>query len=218
MARNMTRNSVTRCLAILVFLAVVTGSGLAQSWDVAAAFKEGWPSKGNPYGVWSYGYSAGFTAPVTLYDRAEQNGVNGPNAQFWFSSAIDLANSPAAEFNNGPDYEEGSVRLAANEFALVTGDGGQYSDVVFTAPIDGKYLLQGSFLGHQDSIGAVVGVVANGKVLFSSKIKSNGQVVPFEKVALLKAGSTVVFSAGPGSAPKGGLQNTGLTAGFRLVN
>jgi len=66
---------------------------LAQSWDVAAAFEDGWTTKSNPYGMWSYGYSSGFTAPVTLYDRAEQNGVNGPNAQFWFSSAVDLANS-----------------------------------------------------------------------------------------------------------------------------
>jgi hypothetical protein len=214
----MNLNSVSRHLAVLFFLASVTGSCWAQSWDVAAAFKEGWPSKGNPYGVWSYGYSSGFTAPVTLYDRAEQNGVNGPNAQFWFSSAVDLANSPSVEFNNGPAYDEGNIHLAANEFALVTGDGGQYSDVVFTAPIDGKYLVEGSFFGHQDSIGAVVGVVANGKVLFSSSIKSKGQVVPFEKVTLLRAGSTVVFSAGPGAAPGGRLQNTGLAAGFRLVN
>ncbi len=214
----MTLKSVSRYLAILSFLAVVTASCWAQSWDVAAAFKEGWPTKSNPYGVWSYGYSTGFTAPVTLYDRSEQNGVNGPNAQFWFSSAVDLANSPSAEFNNGPAYDEGNIHLAANEFALVTGDGRQYSDVVFTAPIDGKYLVEGSFLGHEDSVGAVVGVVANGKVLFSTSIKSNGQVVPFEKIALLKAGSTVVFSVGPGPAPAGGLQNTGLAAGFRLVN
>ena len=211
-------SSVSRYLAIVSFLAAVTAGCWGQSWDVAAAFKEGWPTKSNPYGVWSYGYSAGFTAPVTLYDRAEQNGVNGPNAQFWFSSAVDLANSPSAEFNNGQAYDEGHIHLSPNEFALVTGDGGQYSDVIFTAPIDGKYLVEGSFLGHQDSVGAVVGVVANGKVLFRSSIKSNGQVVPFEKVALLKAGGTVVFSVGPGSAPGGGRQNTGLTAGFRLVN
>ena len=211
-------NSVSRYLAILSFFAALAASCWAQSWDVAAAFKEGWPTKSNPYGVWSYGYSAGFTAPVTLYDRAEQNGVNGPNTQFWFSSAVDLANAPAAEFNNGQAYDDGNVHLSSNEFALVSGDGGQYSDVIFTTPIDGKCLLQGSFLVHQDSVGAVVGVVANGKVLFRSSIKSNGQVVAFEKAALLKAGSAVVFSVGPGSSPGGGRQNTGLTAGFRLVN
>jgi hypothetical protein len=105
-------NSVSRYLAILSFLAAVTASCWAQSWDVAAAFKEGWPSKSNSYGVWSYGYSSGFTAPVTLYDRAEQNGVNGPNAQFWFSSAVDIANSPSAEFNNGPAYDEGNIHLS----------------------------------------------------------------------------------------------------------
>jgi|SRR5208283_2555020 len=214
----MTLKSVTRYLAILSFLAAVTSGCWAQSWDVAAAFKEGWPSKSNPFGVWSYGYSAGFTAPVTLYDRAERNGVNGPNAQFWFSSAVDLANSPSAEFNNGPAYDEGNLHLSANEFTLVTGDGGQHSNVIFTAPIDGKYLVEGSFVGHQDSVGAVVGVVANGKVLFSSSITSDGQVVPFKRTAVLKAGTTVVFSVGSGPAPSGGLQHTGVAAGFRLVN
>lgn len=213
----MTLNSVSRYLAILSFLAAVTSGGWAQSWDVAAAFKEGWPSKSNPYGVWSYGYSSGFTAPVTLYDRAEQNGVNGSNAQFWFSSAVDIANSPSAEFNNGPAYDEGNIHLSANEFVLVTGNDEHYSDAVFTAPIDGKYLVEGVFLGHQDGIATVVGVVANGKVLFSSGISSKGQIVPFKKTALLKAGNTVVFSVGPGPTPGGGLQNTGLAAGFRLI-
>jgi hypothetical protein len=100
---------------------------------------------------------------------------------------------------------------------LVTGNNEHCSDVVFTAPIDGKYLVEGVFLGHQDGIGTVVGVVANGKVVFNSSITSKGQIVPFKKTALLRAGSTVVFSVGPGPAP-GGLQNTGLAAGFRLVN
>jgi len=213
----MTLKSVTRYLAIFSLLAAVTSGCWAQSWDVAAAFKEGWPSKSNPYGVWSYGYSAGFTAPVTLYDRAEQNGVNGPNAQFWFSSSVDLANSPSAEFNNGPAYDNGNLHLSANEFVLVTGDGGQYSDVIFTAPIDGKYSLEGFFRGHHDGIGAVGGVVANGKVLFSCSITSEGQLMPFKRIAVLKAGTAVVFSVGPGPAPSGGLQHTGVAAGFRLV-
>jgi hypothetical protein len=201
----MTLNSISRYSAILLFLAAVTCSCWAQSWDVAAAFEDGWTTKSNPYGMWSYGYSSGFTAPVTLYDRAEQNGVNGPNAQFWFSSAVDLA------------YNEGNTHLLPNEFALVTGDGGQYSDVVFTAPIDGKYSLEGCFRGDQDGNSTVIGVVANGKVLFHSSITSKGQVVPFQRTAVLKAGSPVVFSVGSGPASGGGLQNTGLAVGFRLV-
>ncbi|MGA9527937.1 MAG: hypothetical protein WBS24_07475 [Terriglobales bacterium] len=190
---------------------------MAQSWDVAASFEDGWTTKSNPYGMWSYGYSSGFTAPVTLYDRAEQNGVNGPNTQFWLSSAVDLANSPSAAYNNGPDFDEGSTHLSAKEFALVTGDGGQYSDVVFTAPIDGNYFLQGSFRGSQDDIGVVVGVAAKGKVIFHSSIASKNQVVPFQKTIPLKAGQAIVFSVGPGSARSGGLQNTCLSAGFRLA-
>lgn len=213
----MTLNSVSRYVAILLFLAAVIGSCWAQSWDVAAAFEDGWTTKSNPYGMWSYGYSSSFTAPVTLYDRAEQNGVNGSTSQFWLSSAVDIANAPSAEFNNGSAYDESNTHLLANEFLLVTGTGGEYSDVVFTAPIDGKYLVQGSFRGTEDDLGVVVGVVANGKVLFHSTVASKNQVLPFQRTMTLKAGSPVVFSVGPGATPSGGLQNTGLAAGFRLV-
>jgi hypothetical protein len=67
--------------------------------------------------------------------------------------------------------------------------------------------LNGSFLGSQHNIGSVVGVAANGGVLFSSTVTSEGQTVPFNATVALTAGSTVVFSAGPG----GGNQNTGLS-------
>jgi len=206
-------NWVSRCSAILFFLAIATNSCWANSYDVAATFEQGWTTPSNPNGVWSYGYSSGFTSPITLYDQTVQNGVNGPNAQYWLSPAVDVGTSPAAEFNHGPAFNDGNVNFLPNEFVLVAGIGGQYSDLVFTAPANGTYSIVSSFRGAQYGIGTVVGVVANGSVLFSSSVTSVGQLVPFNTTVSLNAGNTLVFSVGPG----GGLQNTGLSATITTI-
>ncbi|MGA3078883.1 MAG: IPT/TIG domain-containing protein, partial [Bryobacteraceae bacterium] len=211
-------SSFSRRSAILAYVAIATTVCSAQTYDVAAAFEQGWTSKSNPNGVWSYGYSSGFTNPVTLYSQTAQNGVNGPNAQYWVSPSVDIGTSPAAEFNNGPAYNDGNIDFLANEFVLVAGIGGQYSDLVFTVPADGSYSIVATFRGAQNSIGTVVGVVANGSVVFSSSVTSEGQLVPFSAQAQLQGGDTIVFSVGPG----GGSQNTGLavtiTAGSGSLN
>jgi hypothetical protein len=178
------------------------------TYDAAADFEAGWTAKTNPNGVWSYGYSSGFGAPLTLYTQTVQNGINGPNAQYWLSPSVNIGDSPSAEFNNGPAFDDGNVNFLANQFILVAGIGGQYSDLVFTAPTSGMYSIASSFRGNQHGIGTVVGVLGNGTVLFSSSVTSVGQLVPFTSVLSLNAGDTVVFSVGPG----GGLQNTGLAA------
>jgi hypothetical protein len=205
-------NWVFRCSAMLFFLAMATNSW-ANSYDAATAFEQGWVTHSNPNGVWSYGYSSGFANPVTLYDQTAQPGVNGPNAQYWLSSSVNIGDSPSAEFNHGPAFNDGNVSFLANELVLVAGIGGQYSDLVFTAPANGTYSIVGSFRGAQYGIGTLVGVVANGSVLFSSSVTSVGQTVPFDTEVMLGAGNTVVFSVGPG----GGLQNTGLSATVTTV-
>ena len=180
---------------------------VAQTFSPAASFKDGWNSQSNPNGVWSYGYSSGFTNPITLYDKAVRNGINGPNAQYWISSSENKGTSPSAEYNNGPPNNDGNIAFLANEFLLVAGIRGQYSNLIFTAPTDGEYSIVGNFRGAQYAIGTVVGVVANKKVLFSSRVTSVDQLAPFDFTLNLQAGNTVVFSVGPG----GGAQNTGLS-------
>jgi hypothetical protein len=181
---------------------------VAETYNPASSFEKGWATHKNPNGVWSYGYSSGFTNPITPYDKSVQTGVNGPNAQYWLSSSADVGTSPAAQYNHGPAYNDGNVDFLASEFLLVSGIGGQYSDLIFTAPVDGEYSIAGNFRGAQYGIGTVVGIVANGKVVFSSSVTSVGQLLPFKMTLSLQAGSTVIFSAGPGS----GTQNTGLSA------
>ncbi|MFZ1008929.1 MAG: choice-of-anchor tandem repeat GloVer-containing protein, partial [Candidatus Sulfotelmatobacter sp.] len=201
--------SASRCSTMLFLFAITTSSCWAQTYDAASAFERGFTTQSNPNGVWSYGYSSGFTGTVSPYDQTAQPGINGPNAQYWLSSSVNIGESPSAEYNNGPPYDDGNVDFLANEFILVSGIGGQYSDLVFTAPSDGLYSVVTSFRGDQYGIGTVVAVVLNGNVVFSSSVTSEGQTVPFQTIVELTAGDTVVFSVGP---IPGGLQNTGLSA------
>jgi hypothetical protein len=79
----------------------------------------------------------------------------------------------------------------ANQIVLVPN--GLNSDVVFTAPAAGTYSVTGSFRGDIGPVAAVAGVVANGNLLLSAGITSDGQTVPFTYTVSLSAGSTVVF-------------------------
>jgi hypothetical protein len=158
--------------------------------------------------VWSYGFSSEFTAPITLYTLTRQDGINGPNAQYWLSPTNNAGDSPAAEYNNGPAYADGNIDFLANEFVLVASSRGEYSDLIFTAPADGLYSLTSTFRGDQHGVGTLAGVILNGNVLFSGTVTALGQLVPFSDDLNLAAGDTLVFSVGPG----GGDQNTGLDA------
>src|SRR4029077_16572551 len=99
-------------LAVVVCFAALARPACAASpntYDAASSFEQGWASQSNPNGVWSYGYSSGFTNPVTLYTQTAQGPLNGPNAQYWLSPSVDINESPAAEFNHGPPYANGNV-------------------------------------------------------------------------------------------------------------
>lgn len=179
---------------------------VAQTYDPSLSFEKGWGARLNPNGVWSYGYTSSAAGQVTLYDKTLQNGINGPNSQYWVSSAVNKGTSPAAEFNNGPRSNDGNIDFLAGEFLLVAGIAGQYSDLVFTAPADSDYSISGSFRGAQYGVGTVAGITANGNLVFRSPVGSVNQPVPFHSALKLRAGNTVVFSVGPGT----GAQNTGL--------
>ena len=199
----------TVCLLLLI----ATTFCRADTWDAASSFEQGFVNQSNPNGVWSYGWSSNFTTPITLYDQTAQGIYNGPNAQFWLSSTHDIGGSPAAEYNDGPAFDNGNVDFLQDEFLLVAGIGGEYSDLVFTAPATGTYSLASSFRGAQYGIGVVVGVVVNGNVVFNSTVTSVNEVVPFNTDLTLSAGDTVVLSVGPGN----GTQNTGVAATFTSV-
>jgi hypothetical protein len=194
-------------LGSVLFLAVAAPATADTVFNPATSFEQGFITQSNPNGVWSYGYSSGFMAPITLYTQTVQPTFDGPTTQAWLSPSVNIGDSPSAVFNDGPGFDDGNVRLSANEFLLVSGIGGEFSDLVFTAPAAGKYSIDSSFIGSQHGIGTVVGVLENGSFLFQSSVTNVGQVVPFDTTLTLAAGQTLVFSVGPG----GGLQNTGLS-------
>lgn len=200
--------------AILAVGSIATYNAFAvQSYDAAAAFEQGFIAQQNPNGVWSYGFSSGFAAPITLYTSTAQPGTNGPNAQYWYHPSNNIGWSPTMEFNNGSAYADGNIDFLANELVAVAGIGGEYSNLVFTAPSTGSYSVASSFRGAQNGIGTVVGVVVNGSTVFNSSVTALGQSVPYNFTVGLAAGNTIVFSVGPG----GGLQNTGLAATISAV-
>jgi hypothetical protein len=183
----------------------VASAQSGTTYDATAAFEQGWTSHSNPNGVWSYGYSSGFTSPITLYSTT-QLGLG--STQLWVSPAVENGGSPNAALNDGPAFNNGNLDLLADQFVLTSGIGGQYSDLVFTAPTAGTYSVASTFRGDQYCIGVVIGVVLNGNVIFNSSITADGQTVPFNTTVTLQVGNTIVFSVGPG----GGCQNTGLSA------
>jgi hypothetical protein len=197
--------AISRISAVLTFVAFAT-CGWTASYNPATAFEAGFTSSTNPNGVWSYGYSSGFTSSVTLFTNTVQGGFDSSNEQLWLTQSINVGDSPAVEYNNGAAFNDGNVAAAANQLLLVAGIKGQYADLIFTAPAAGTYSLVGSFTGDQVKIGDFVGIVSNGAVVFNSTVTSEGQIVAFNDSVTLAAGNTVVFSVGP----DGGLQNVGL--------
>jgi len=180
---------------------------VTETYDPARSFESGWLTRRNPNGLWSYGYSSGVAKPVIVYDRTVRNGVNGPDIKYWLSSSVNDGTSPSAEYNGGSASDDGNINLLANEFLLVAGIGGQYSNLIFRAPVDAQYSVTGTFRGAQYGVGTVAAIVVDGERVFSSSVTSVGQRAPFSFTPHLHVGSTIVFSVGPGS----GFQNTGLS-------
>jgi hypothetical protein len=118
---------------------------------------------------------------------------------------VNVGTLPVAQYNNGPSYNDGNIDFLAGEFLLVAGILGQYSDLIFAAPASGEYSVAGKFRGAQYGVGTVVGVVANGTVVFHSSVNSVGQTVPFRLTMNLQSGNKLVFSVGP----VGGIKNIG---------
>ena len=197
--------TISRFLAVLTLVAFAT-CGWSAVYNPATAFEAGFAADMNPNGVWSYGYSLGFTSSITLFTNTVQGGFDSSNEQLWLTQSINVGDSPSVVYNNGPAFNDGNVAAAANQILLVAGIQGQYADLIFTAPGAGTYSLVGSFTGDQVNIGDFVGIVSNGSVVFNSTVTSEGQIVAFTDNLTLAAGNTVAFSVGP----DGGLQNVGL--------
>jgi len=123
------------------------------------------------------------------------------------------AHPPPLKYNDGPAYDDANVDFLADQMVLVSGIGGEASNLIFTAPQTGLYALTTSFRGDQYGIGVAVDVEANGSSLFESTVSGEGVVVTDSTAINLTAGQEVVW----GIEPDGGLQNTGISADMTLL-
>ncbi len=158
--------TISRFSAVLTFVAFAT-YGWAASYNPATAFEAGFTADTNPNGVWSYGYSSGITNPVTLFTNTVQGGLDSSNEQLWLTPSINVGDSPAVLYNDGPAFNDGNVVAAANQILLVAGIQGQYADLIFTAPAPDTYSLVGSFTGDQFNVGDFVGISRQTAALYS---------------------------------------------------
>jgi hypothetical protein len=144
------------------------------------------------------------TGPINLYTTHGPGSALTPTALNWGGDAA----APALYYNNGLANNNFNTVVSANQIDICAGwpNDNVYSDLVFTAPTSGSYSAVGSFQGDQYGIDVNVGVLGNGKSLFSSNINSEGTLAPFNTSVSLTAGEQIVFY----STNVGGTQNTGF--------
>ena len=195
------------CAAVAIFVAQICQADTV--YDAAGSFMQGYRLNQNPNGAWSYGFSNASGGAFSLFTDTASPGVNGPQARYFYSPSVDIRWSPTVEFNDGPAYADGNIDFLANQLVLVAGIGGQYSNLIFTAPHTAIYSLLASFRGDQHGIGTKVGIFEGSSLAFVAAVSAFGQVVPYsaDNIALA-AGQQIRIEVGP----NGGLQNTGVDA------
>ena len=179
----------------------------ATTYDPTTGYAAAWAAGNNPAGDWSYGWSVGVADPLNLFS-SRVSGPDGANQEGWIDPAVNCCfASPAVSYNNGPAFDDGNVAQAANQIDMVSSVFQNLTtDVVFTAPTAGAYVLSGDFTGDQRGIGVNVFVLDDGATIFSSSVTSFGQITPFNGTLNLAAGDSIRFAVQQG----GGNQNTGL--------
>jgi hypothetical protein len=177
-------------------------------------FEPGWLAGTNPNGVWSYGWSADLTAPITLFSRNYIAEYANWLQHQWDDPEYSDSFAPSVARNSGGDYDDGNVSWAAGKLGLHHGPAGTYAHVIFTAPSSGLYAIAATFYAQQYGIDVDVHVLVNGKVHFSGTMTdtSIGESRSFAQLVPLRAGQTIDFASGPNGLPELHAGSTGLEA------
>ena len=135
----------------------------------------------NPSGVWTYGYLAAGSSPVSsTFTTYTSNGTVGGSIEYWNISGGGL-NPPENFYNSSSSVVSYStITMQPHQAAFHPGPNGQYSDYRFTAPQAGTYALSVTFTGI-DVVGpsTVVYVLENGLSLFAGNINGYGDTATF---------------------------------------
>ncbi len=129
---------------LAAFMFCISGPAIATTWDAAADFS----SASNPNSVWTYGYSSALVGAVTTYNNPTT--ITGLN---WWDTAASPLEIPAVFKNStGATINAfSSVNIPAGALAFHPGAGGiysvygLYSNIMWTAPATGKYVINATF-------------------------------------------------------------------------
>jgi hypothetical protein len=160
------------------------------TYDVVTGFS----SASNPNGVWTYEYNS------TAFTSAQgYSSVNGTGLPGWWTGAA-VPNSLVVGQNvTGSTFVSTTLSLPTNNLWMDPESG--TVSVLFTAPSAGTYTISGNFLGidtHGNS--HPVTILDDGTVVWSGTISTYGQDDSFNFMETLKAGDTISFDVGTGSA------------------
>jgi len=147
----------------------------------------------NPNGVWSYGYLTSWGAPFTLFGWAGTCDIEG--ISWWFISNCDGLTSIAR--NNTSATVCWATVCQTPKYLLLNPINGQLSDLRWTAPSSGRFLMEVKFVGLDwaGPTSTFAYVLLNSKrSLLKAPITSYQWPLSFVPIALeLHAGNTIDF-------------------------
>lgn len=172
----------------------------------------------NPSGVWTYGYLAPGSSPVSSsFTTYTNKGTVGGGIEYWNISGGNLT-PPEIFYNPSSSVVSFStITMQPHQAAFHPGPTDQYSDYRFTAPQSGTYTLSVTFTGI-DVHGTTtdVHVLDSGASLFAGNINGYGNTQTFSTTLTLANGDLVDFAVGYGSNGNYSFDSTGIDATLTL--
>lgn len=183
----------------------------ARADGIASSFS----GSSNPNGAWSYGQYVESTSTFSLLTATNSTACGLPN---WSGSP---GGFPVVVGNNtGSSVSCGTWTLPTDTLNLhPTDTAGTDSDVRWTAPAGGTYVINGSY-SALDATTTLDSILVNGTSVFSTNINSTNLSATFSLTETLTAGSTIDFTVNCCSGLDQNFSNdsTGLTGTINPVS
>jgi hypothetical protein len=173
----------------------------------------------NPNDVWSYGYLAAGSSPVSsTFTAYGDKGTVGGSIEYWNISGGGL-NPPEIFYNSSNNVVQYStITMQPHQAAFHPGPSDQYSDYRFIAPQSGTYTLSVTFIGIDDGGTTTdVHVLENGTSLFIGNINGYGNTATFSTTLTLANAALIDFAVGYGSNHNYFDDSTGINATLTLT-
>jgi len=130
-------------LTVLLLISLTASAQAPDSTNVDYDAVRDFSVQSNPNGVWSYGYLTSWGAPFTLFGWAGTCDIEG--ISWWFISNCDGLTSIAR--NNTSATVCWATVCQTPKYLLLNPINGQLSDLRWTAPSSGRFLMEIKFVG-----------------------------------------------------------------------